>query len=113
MRTTMSLAVKCFSYLAVGLVLSGCASPARIERMTASVSAYTGAGDLKGAVALADVTGGRDTNPIWTSQVSSDAFRRALDNSLQLAGLQNHMLAGKKFQLKAELLRLEQLTCSP
>lgn len=108
MLTKKSWVVKCLSALVVGLVLSGCASPARIERMTAAVSAYPSLGDLKGAVALADVTGGSDTNPLWKSQVSSEAFRRALENSLQLAGLQNPMLSGKKYYLKAELLRLEQ-----
>lgn len=100
--------IKIIGSLALALVLTGCAAPARIDRMSANASLHQGSGELKGMVAVVEVTGGRDTSPLWTSQVSSDAFRRALENSLQAAGLQNPMLAGSKFQLKADLISLDQ-----
>jgi hypothetical protein len=63
---------------------------------------------LKNAVSVADVTGGSSTNPLWVSQVSSSAFRDALEQSLQRAGIFNQMVAAGKYQLTADLLSLAQ-----
>jgi len=63
---------------------------------------------LKNNVAVAEVTGGKETNPMWTSQVSSDAFRRALEQSLEVAGMFSKIVSGSKHQLTADLTRLDQ-----
>ena len=63
---------------------------------------------LKNSVGVKEVTGGRETNPMWTSQVSSDAFRRALEQSLENAGMFSKIVAGSKYQLTADLTRLDQ-----
>lgn len=77
--------------------------------MVAAPTAGTVAsGSLRNGIALADVTGGRDTNPAWTSQVSSESFRRALELSLESAGAYSRILSGSRYQLVADLLRLEQ-----
>jgi hypothetical protein len=44
---------------------------------------------------------------MWTSQVSSDAFRRALEDSLRNAGILGGG-SGLRFRLTADLLRLDQ-----
>ena len=92
-------------------LLAGCASPARMEQMTAQVPHSTAASAdarLKGSIAVADVTGGKDTNPMWTSQVSSETFRQSLEASLANAGLFSKVLSAGKYALKADLQKLDQ-----
>jgi hypothetical protein len=47
---------------------------------------------IPGSVRVEEVVGGRETNPLWTSQISSDAFTEALINSIAKAGLFNSVL---------------------
>jgi hypothetical protein len=89
-------------------VLAGCATPAAVEKMAVSLPITQTNPALKNSVGVADVTGGRETNPMWTSQVSSDAFRRALEQSLENAGMFSKIVAGSKYQLTADLTRLDQ-----
>jgi hypothetical protein len=94
-----------------GLV-AGCATPARIEQMkvdaplAARVAASNSA--LKEKVALKDVTGGRETNPMWVSSVGSAEFERALEQSLQEVGLLALNRQASPFHLTAHLLKLDQ-----
>jgi len=85
-----SLHLRVLALLAVAL-LAGCATPARVERMQVDPSlaqrTTAAASPLKGKVAIKDVTGGSETNPAWMSKVSSGDFERALEASLQAAGL--------------------------
>ena len=98
---------KIVAIFAVAL-LAGCATPAAVEQMAVSLPITQTNPALKNSVAVAEVTGGRDTNPMWTSQVSSDAFRRALEQSLESAGMFSKIIAGSKYQLTADLTRLDQ-----
>jgi hypothetical protein len=56
------------------------------------------------------VAGGRETNPMWTSQVSSEDFRRALETSLQRHRVFSRVIrnAGADYQLSVTLVRLKQ-----
>ena len=67
-------------------LLAGCATPAAVSNMSVYTTQRTAPAALKNAIAVADVTGGRETNPLWVSQVGSDAFPRALEDSLANAG---------------------------
>ena len=89
-------------------VLAGCATPAAVEQMSVSLPITQTNSALKNSVGVKEVTGGRETNPMWTSQVSSDAFRRALEQSLENAGMFSKIVAGSKYQLTADLTRLDQ-----
>lgn len=89
-------------------VLAGCATPAAVEQMSVSMPITQANPALKNSVGVADVTGGRETNPMWTSQVSSEAFKRALEQSLESAGMFSKIVAGSKYQLTADLTRLDQ-----
>ena|SRR5215831_14498551 len=97
--------------LAAAAVLDGCATPARVEQMTASAPAAATAAmpeALKQNVAIKDVTGGKETNPLWASQVSSSEFEAALEASLRNAGLLQPNRQGGRFTLVANLDKLEQ-----
>ena len=89
-------------------VLSGCATPAAVEQMAVSLPITQTNAALKNSVGVAEVTGGRETNPLWTSQVSSEGFKRALEQSLENAGMYSKIVAGSKYQLVADLTRLDQ-----
>jgi|LauGreDrversion4_2_1035121.scaffolds.fasta_scaffold87574_2 hypothetical protein len=89
-------------------LLFGCASPARIDQMAANIPVAAVDAKLKKSIALLDVTGGRETNAMWTSQVASDDFRRALEISLERAGLLSKISSEGRFQLIADLSNLQQ-----
>ena len=95
--------------VALAALLAGCATPARVDQMTAAPTSMVAVPDaLRQNVAIKDVTGGQDTNPLWTSQVSSAEFERALEASLRAANiLQPNRHAGR-FTLSAQLSKLEQ-----
>jgi hypothetical protein len=89
-------------------VLAGCATPAAVEQMAVSLPVVQTNPTFKSAVSVAEVTGGKETNALWTSQVSSDGFKRALEQSLENAGMFSKIVAGSKYQLTADLTRLDQ-----
>lgn len=94
----------------VASILVGCATPSSVDQMTsrqAPLLTQPQSAALKRSVVVQDVTGGRETSPMWTSQVSSDAFRRALEDSLRNAGILGGG-GGLKFRLTADLLRVDQ-----
>jgi hypothetical protein len=91
------------------LFLGGCASGARMSAMVVPVEEATlisDASPLYQAVRV-EVSGGKETNPFWISNVSNEAFQSALENTLEL-----HTLLVKDrpphFALSAELVSLEQ-----
>jgi len=89
-------------------LLTGCATPAAVSNMSVYTTQRTAPAALKKAIAVADVTGGRETNPLWISQVSSQAFRSALEDSLANAGVFERVLSASKYRLTADLNQLEQ-----
>jgi hypothetical protein len=95
--------------LLVLLSLGACASGATPGAMTVPVSEQTllsPSSRLRQAVQLGEVGGGRETNPLWTSQVASSDFAAALRQSLAT----HAMLAinNQTFRLDATLVGLEQ-----
>ena len=102
-----------FNFKILGLmalaILTGCASPARIEQMAVnSPSVLTTNTPLKKSVAVTEVTGGKETNPMWSSQVSSESFQRALELSLRNVGLSDPLIAANKYHLTADILQVSQ-----
>lgn len=97
--------------LAIALMLGGCASPARVDQMSIAakdVAALHLPEPLKANIAIRDVTGGKETNPMWVSNVGSSAFERALETSLQSVGLLAANRQGGRYQLTAHLENLDQ-----
>lgn len=94
----------------IALVLvTGCAAPARIEQMAVHLpNAVIADTPLKKSVAVTEVTGGRETNPMWSSQVSSESFQRALELSLRNVGLSDPLISANKYHLTADILQVSQ-----
>lgn len=87
------------------LALQGCATGANTQGMTYQKAVASQA--LQGQLSVAPVTGGKQTNPMWTSQVSSEAFEGALKASLLQAGMLGQ--AGQApLTLEANLISLKQ-----
>lgn len=103
------------SLLLVGLAmvatlnLSGCATPATSQAMTVQPGATAPANPhLKGAIKLGEVSGGKDTNPLWTSQVDNAGFKKALSDSLAIGGYLAPSPEQAKYEVKADLVSLDQ-----
>ncbi|MBX3506538.1 MAG: hypothetical protein KF895_13755 [Parvibaculum sp.] len=89
--------------------LSACASGARTGAMTAPVSSATiisESSSLKRAITVSEISGGKETNPLWMSNVGNNEFRAALEQSLMLHAL--HASASPRFKLEATLVDLKQ-----
>ncbi|NCA02774.1 MAG: hypothetical protein EBS87_11555 [Sphingomonadaceae bacterium] len=105
-QTVLGLKVCCLLLMAA---LAGCATPARIEEMSIHSSRLQSQhAPLRNAIAVTEVTGGRETNAMWTSQVSSEAFRRALEMSLRNTGLSDPLVSANKYHLTADILQVNQ-----
>lgn len=98
--------------LAAITLLVGCAAPARIEQMQApaplAVRTAVDQSPLKASIGIKDVTGGKETNPMWVSNVASADFERALEASLKDAGLLSANRQASKYVLTAHLVKLDQ-----
>ena len=94
---------------AVAIALTACATPAQVDSMTTNKSfiASASTSPLRGNIAIKDVIGGEETNPLWTSKISAADFERALEASLQGAGLLAARQSGKNV-LSVHLQKLDQ-----
>lgn len=89
----------------IGLYISGCAAGATVPSLTYDGDQKTYASALKNNIHVADVMGGRETNPAWTSQISDQAFISALRNTLELQQLLN---PNGRYQLDVFITNLKQ-----
>ena len=73
------------SFILSIIVLSGCATPANQKAMTIRVddAASLSNKNLHKLFEVGTVSGGKETNPLWTSQVDSASFKQALVDSLK------------------------------
>lgn len=92
------------------LLITGCASPAAIDKMTVNptLKAEPQSTRLKNNILVQSVAGGKSTNPLWISKVGNDGFKQALEDSLRNAALLSGSNASGEFALSAHLLALEQ-----
>lgn len=91
-------------------ILTGCAAPARIDQMTAQSTpaqriAKTA---FSSNVAVKDVSGGKETNPMWISNVGNSEFEQALEASLANAGMLSGGKQLGKYVLVAHMERVDQ-----
>lgn len=68
---------------------------------------YKGETPLKEEITVVEAAGGHKTNPLWTSQISSEDFKKALEDSLASVQLLNPQNNGK-YRLSLELQKLKQ-----
>lgn len=90
--------------------LTGCATPARIDQMVAVAAPQQRIAQtpLRANVAVRDVTGGKETNPMWVSNVGNSEFEQALEGSLRDAGLLSAGKQAGKYMLVAHLENVQQ-----
>ena len=92
--------------IAAAALTAGCATASRPDDMVAAPAAVVHRNSDSVSVA---VTGGKETNPMWTSQISSDAFAQALQDSIQKSGLFGSVTAdGGNYKLNAFLGKVDQ-----
>jgi hypothetical protein len=91
--------------------LAACAQPARVTQMVVpNVMAPVVAANptLQGALSAGEVTGGQETNPLWTSQVNNPEFKEALEQSLQANAMLAPNPGASKYVVTAQLRELKQ-----
>lgn len=96
--------------MALAIALSGCATSARVDQMTArKIEASKIASDapLKGDLSLGGVSRGTSTSPSWNSRVGEGEFRQALEQSLSAVRLLASDQDKASYVLSAALVRLE------
>lgn len=102
----------CFVLIPTMGFLTGCASGARTDAMVVSASvapiAASAPAALRSNIAIADVTGGSSTNPLWVSKVGGVEFERALEGSLQGVGMLQPNRQSGSYRLFADLQRVDQ-----
>lgn len=92
--------------IAVAALTTGCATASRPDDMVATPSTIVHRNSSSVSVA---VTGGKETNPLWTSQISNDAFGQALRDSIQKSGLFGNVTdGGANYKLNAFLGKVDQ-----
>ena len=95
--------------IAAAAALSACASASKPGAMVAPVLEANIIADespLREAFTVGAVTGGKETNPLWTSEVSNTDFAEALRQSLAAHAMLNSVEG--KYRLDAEMLKLKQ-----
>ena len=91
-------------------LLVGCATPATQQSMSVSFQDLPSSPSalLKGQVSVGSVTGGKDTNPMWASQVDAPSFKGALDKSVAVVGYKALDASTAKYRIDAHLNELSQ-----
>lgn len=95
------------------IFLAGCATNASFERMTYMIPTSS---DQKPKnpklirnITVANVEGGHETNPLWTSQINNENFKKALEVSLHDANLYAvNSKQPSRYQLSANLISIDQ-----
>jgi len=103
-KLALSLALACIA------LISGCATPARVDQMAASGQPAQRVAEtaLRNNISIKDVTGGKETNPMWTSNVGGGEFTLALEQSLRNVGLLAANREAGRFTLTSHLQSLDQ-----
>ncbi len=75
--------------LALFLVASlfGCASPAMVDNMVYTGSQKTYPSEIENNMEIRTTKGGKETNPMWTSEIDNESLQAALQRSLDQQGL--------------------------
>ena len=107
---TMNQKLKWIAVVGCVFLVAGCASPARVDQMAASgqPSQRVAETPLRNNVAIRDVSGGQETNPMWKSNVGGGEFTLALEESLRNVGLLAANKQAGRFTLTAHLQSLDQ-----
>lgn len=85
--------------------LWGCATGAQMENMVFQGDQKEYVGEIKQNMSLGEVSGGKKTNPAWTSEIDNESFSSAVKESLTLQGLYSD---NGNYSLKVQMLEVDQ-----
>lgn len=97
-------ALKQFFVLALSAYLFGCASPATMDNMVYRGEQKNYSPDIKNNIVIGQVSGGKNTNPAWMSEIGNNEFQSALKESLILQGLYSD---NGKYQLEVQMVKVD------
>ena len=102
--------IKIFLSVVAAIIVTGCATPASYQAMSIGIQDVPSSinAKLKGSMVVASVDGGKDTSPLWTSQVDNQNFKSALEQSLIAVGYRSQDPNSAKYVVKAVLQELDQ-----
>lgn len=89
----------------LALYLSGCSSNAKVENMAYQGAEKVYVEELKDNIEVTSVAGGKESNSLWTSQISSEAFSIALEKSLID---QNLFSKNGDYELSVNFIKIDQ-----
>ncbi len=105
------IAIVFFLISAILGMLSACATPAQPGHMVPQSGLFSPHGldsPFRGGIAIAKVSGGEETNPLWVSKVGNKELYEALRLSLEQSGYLSTPDAGAPFRLEVFLMELKQ-----
>lgn len=90
--------------------LSGCATSASQNAMSIGIGDVPAKlnPELKGNINIRNVSGGKETNPLWISTVDNQNFKSALEQSMTAIGYMAPKSSTAKYQVDATLQDLDQ-----
>lgn len=101
-----SVRISGLNFLTVCALLAGCAAPADKEAMVPiDIKMVSSTNSYHGSVRSVTSHGGEETNPMWTSEISSADFKVALEKALLEAGIYSPT---GRYTVRADILELEQ-----
>lgn len=101
--------MKHFAIAIIAIALGACASASKPGAMVAEVTDATIIADnspLRENVSVGEVTGGKETSPLWKSNVSNEDFAEALRQSLSAHAMLS--MGEGTYRLDAKLIQLKQ-----
>lgn len=97
--------------LMIGSLLAACAEPAETRKMVVDQSLAVDREEgspFRYNLAVTAVSGGEETNPLWTSEIGNAQFANALKQSLRTSKLSTDAPQNSRFEVSANLIKVEQ-----
>ena len=92
--------------VACSLLVAGCATPVASDRIKAESLTLQNHHPFSVNVS---VSGGRETNPLWVSEVSNDAFAQAIRDSISSSGLFRSIVSsGQDYSLAVDITKVSE-----
>jgi hypothetical protein len=110
LRRLHPLFTRLLPLLALAL-LAACAQPARVTQMTVPnilAPVVAAKPELQNSVTVSQVSGGKATNPMWTSQVDNPEFKEALERSLEFNGVLAPEPSKARYDVMVNMVDLKQ-----
>ncbi len=93
----------------LAIILSGCATSAKIDQMVPEDIVAVSPNSLyANAIVIDQVSGGEKTNPLWTSEISSEGFETALRDALTRSGMLSPLRSTGRLNLQVILEEVKQ-----